>query len=166
MTLKEPLVSSFKNQMENLMVEMSLCCKQELLSPQLTGLLALCTTCWKMSFIMRHLLNIELWTVASNKDFQRFWNLAEACFKNHSAPYCKTSQNGKCKHCSQVTSESHILFATSLKFFPTLVSSIPETLATKLTIFSFTHALQPIWDMRTDEGKNFDIMLLVRNVLY
>ena len=59
--------------------------------------------------------------MVTNKDFQRFWNKVEAIFKSHCAPYCKASQNVKCKHCSQVTAESHLLIVTSLKFFQTCI---------------------------------------------
>ena len=79
--------------------------------------------------------------MVTNKDFQRFWNKVEAIFKSHCAPYCKASQNVKCKHCSQLIAELHLLIVTSLKFFQTLVSSIPGTLATKLTLVFFKYAL-------------------------
>ena len=36
---------------------------------------------------MRHLLKLSFEQMVKNKDFQRFTNLAEACFKKHSAPY-------------------------------------------------------------------------------
>ena len=59
--------------------------------------------------------------MVTNKDFQRFWNKVEAIFKSHCAPYCKASQNVKCKHCSQVIAELHLLIVTSLKFFQTCI---------------------------------------------
>ena len=108
---------------------------------------------------MRHLLKLSFEQMEKTKTFNGF-GIQQKHVSKTTAPPIKASQDGICKHCSQVTAESHLLIVTSLKIFQTLVSSIPETLATKLAIFFFRHALQPIWDMRTDEDQKLDVMFI------